>query len=190
MERLGPETVAPPPEALIPWKAEAAVQGEVDPASLIQQPDRLAAFLQADPRRMDAERMQPELLLSMAQILLRGNRTFLAEQLLSRGAARWPDAIEVHRAWARVLLSIGRPQSGLRVLDAAAEHAASDPTVHYLRARALLQHDPRRDAAALAALRTVISLDPSYKASDGLSAQELVDGLLKLEADPTSGSPR
>ncbi len=153
----------------------------MDPASLVQQPKRLAAFLKGDPKRLDPERMQPELLLSMSQILLRGNHTFLAEQLLSRGAARWSDQVAIHRALARVLLSIGRPHSGLRVLDGIAERAGTDATVHYLRARALLQHNPRQDAEALRALDEVLRLDPGYKDSDGLTAREVRDGLKRMQ---------
>lgn len=173
---LGPETIAPPPSAMVPVAPPAPLPDDVDPTWFTEHPDALARFLAERPDRLDAAKMEPVLLLTLAQILLRGDHTFLAERLLWQGAQQWPDRTEVVRAWARVLISLGRPLAARVALERVVAAAPADAAAQYLLARALLSVEPRdraNDLAARAALTRLLAMAPTYRDADGVDAREI-----------------
>ncbi len=173
---LGPETIAPPPSAMVPVAPPVPLPDNVDPTWFTEHPDALARFLAERPDRLDAAKMEPVLLLTLAQILLRGDHTFVAERLLWQGAKQWPERAEVVRAWARVLVSLGRPSAARDALEKVVALAPMDPAAQYLLARAFLSLEPRaraHDLAARAALAKVLAIAPGYRDADGVDAREI-----------------
>ncbi|MCA9556934.1 MAG: tetratricopeptide repeat protein, partial [Myxococcales bacterium] len=125
---------------------------------------------------LDAAKMEPVLLLTLAQILLRGDHTFVAERLLWQGAQHWPERADVLRAWSRVLISLGRPDAARTALSKVVGLTPTDPVAQYLLARSLLSIEPRaraNDVAARAALTQVLTLAPTYRDADGVDAREI-----------------
>ncbi len=175
-EVLGPETIAPPPARMVSVAPAEPLPEKLDPNWFADHSDALARFLAERPDRLEAAKMEPVLLLTLAQILLRGDHTFLAERLLWQGAQRWPDRVEVLRAWSRVLISLGRPSAARAALEKVVALTPADPVAQYLLARSLLSLEPRapaHDRAARAALTQVLALAPTYRDADGVDAREI-----------------
>ncbi len=173
---LGPETVAPTRGELVPLTAEPALPADVKPQDLADDPAALVRFVTANPERLNVEKMDPALVLTLVQVLLRADRTFLAERLLHDAHRKWPDRIDLSRGWARVLVSLGRPDAARPVLVDAQGKAPGDPVVRYLLGRACLAslpQTPEKDACARAAFEAVIEIAPDYRDPDGVSAADL-----------------
>ncbi|MCA9537302.1 MAG: tetratricopeptide repeat protein [Myxococcales bacterium] len=172
---LGPATVAPPRQGLVDWHPPAAVPANADPAVLATDPVAFARFIETRPDRLDVARMEPALVLTLAQLLLRADRTFVAEKLLYDAAQHWPERADLTRAWARVLISLGRPQAAERALTAAIARSPGDAILRYLLARAILG-GPRQaetEQKAKAALEAVLEIDPQFRDADGVTAADV-----------------
>lgn len=184
-EVLGPETVLPPRAAqvsLAPLPPLPKADEGLDPARLAQDPVMFARFIEADPTRLNVATMEPAVALTLAQILLRGDRTFLAEKLLWDARERWPDRSDLLRAHARVLVSLGRPQAAVDAVAGAVERWPGDPSLRYLHARGLLalQRTAANEAAAARALEAVLEIDPNYVDPEGVTAEEIRQVLARL----------
>ena len=177
----------------MPYKPAAPVAAEIDPEQMARDPARLAAFFRQDPSRLEITRMTPELARMLSGILLRGNETFLAEKLLHNAAKRWPDEVAITRGWARVLLSLGRPEAARRVLEKTVAGAPTDATAQYLLGRAYMSIDPKDPASQkkiLAAFEATLAVAPDYRDSDGVGAKEIRAGIdqIRRNRDPSAGS--
>jgi predicted Zn-dependent protease len=186
-EVLGPETVLPPRGTRVAFVAPAPLPSDregLDPARLAQDPDMFGRFIEADPSRLDTASMEPAVALTLAQILLRGERTFLAEKLLFDASRRWPERSDLSRAHARVLISLGRPQAAVDVLGAAIERVPGDASLRYLLARALLglPRNGVNEGAALVALEATLEIDPQYVDPEGVTAEEIRQVIGRLRA--------
>lgn len=189
---LGPETLVPSQAARVEYAPAAPVAEEMDPEAMARDPARLALFFRQDPRRLETARMTPELARMLSGILLRGNETFLAEKLLHNAAKRWPEETPLTRAWARVLLSLGRPEAARRVLEETVAAAPKDPTAQYLLGRAYMSIDARDPASQdkiLAAFEATLAAAPDYRDSDGVGANEIRAGIeqIRRNRDPRAG---
>ena len=184
----------PPVSERISW-VKAPDPGEVDPQALVRDPEQLAAFFEKDPRRLSAERLRPggpELARMLSSLLLRANETFLAERLLRNAVEVWPERVDLVRAWARVLLSLGRPDAARRTLEPVVVRSSEDPTARYLLARAYLavdQKSPGSQRRILAELEAVLRLSPSYKDTDGVGAKEIQAGIDQIKKNLAKGPP-
>lgn len=177
-DALGPETVMPPAAERVRWTAPPplpAADETLDPAQLASDPDMFGRFIEANPDRLDVDLMQPEVALTLAQILLRGDRTFLAEKLLHDAARKWPERVDLARGHGRVLVSLGRPEAALRVLRPAVQRSPGDPALRYLIGRALLSLPRSRanEEAAVQALEAVVEIDPGYRDPEGVTAADI-----------------
>jgi predicted Zn-dependent protease len=188
---LGPQTVAPPKAQRVPFTpstltAEQIKNGKLE--ELARDPQALVRFLEADPSRLSAEGRNPADVLNFAQVLLRLDQTFLAERLLGNAARKWPEDVDVTSAWARVLVSLGRPDAAMPVLERDIAARPTDPSLRYLQGRALLGTEPRTpevEAQAAAAFEKVLALKPDYQDPEGVTAQDLraiIDRLRNGEA--------
>lgn len=183
-QSLGVPTVTPPKSALVPWRAPPSTEPSAE--DIARDPSALAGFLDRHPERLTAEGMTPELLISMARLLLEGERVFQAERLLHDGAKRFPDDVEVGRAWVRVAMSLERTEAVLEVLDRMAATHADDASLHYLRGVALIRRQPRRPEdtrAAATAWERVLALSPDFRDADGTTAVQLRSALDRMSAD-------
>lgn len=186
---LGPETVLPARGARVAFVAPTPLPADregLDPARLAQDPDLFGRFIEADPRRLDTASMEPAVALTLAQILLRGERTFLAEKLLWDASRRWPERSDLARAHARVLISLGRPQAAVDGLEGAIKGSPGDASLRYLLARALLglPRTARNEAAAAVALEATLEIDPQYVDPEGVTAEEIRQVIGRLRAAP------
>lgn len=193
-EALGPETVIPPRAERVPFRAPPPLptaDEALDPARLANDPELFGRFIEANPARLDVASMEPEVALTLAQILLRGDRTFLAESLLHAARTRWPERADLARAHGRVLVSIGRPQAALDVLRAAVERSPGDPSLRYLVGRALLSLPRSRanELAAVQALEAAIEIDPRYADPEGVTADDIRQVIARIRADLAAGAP-
>lgn len=182
---LGPPTVAPTARELVPLNPPEPLPKGVRPEALANDPDALVRFVAENPERLDVKQMDPALVLTLVQVLLRGDRTFLAEKLLHDAHAQWPDRIDLARGWARVLISLGQPDAAIPVLEAAQTKAPGDAVVRYLLGRACLGSrptTPAKDTCARKAFEAVIELNPQYADPDGVRAQDLMGIIQKLSA--------
>lgn len=184
---LGPETVLPPRGARVPLRAPTPLPADregLDPALLAQDPDLFGRFIEADPARLDTASMEPAVALTLAQILLRGERTFLAEKLLYDASRKWPERVDLTRAHARVLISLGRPRAAADGLRAAIARSPGDASLRYLLARALLAmpRDAMATGGAVAALEAVLEIDPGYVDPEGTTASDIRQVIERLKA--------
>lgn len=189
-EAGGADTLAPPAAARVPFTPPTplpAADEAVDPQSLANDPDLLGRFIEANPGRLDAADMQPEVALTVAQILLRGDRTFLAERLLWNAARRWPERGDIGRAHARVLISLGRPDAAIQELRAVIQRSPGDPAARYLLGRALLTlpASAGSEAQARVAFEAVLEIDPSYRDPEGVTAEDIRRVLSRLRQGPS-----
>jgi len=124
--------------------------------------------------------MSKSLVLSLHQILLRGEALFEAELFLARARLRWPDDPELAQLQARDLLNMGRPSAALEILQAPLASAER----HYLRSQALLRlrSNPVRHQKIIKELETLLSLDPEYRDLEGVGAVEIQETLKQLKA--------
>ncbi|MCA9542750.1 MAG: tetratricopeptide repeat protein [Myxococcales bacterium] len=183
---LGPPTVAPTDRELVPLNPPEPLPAGVRPEALASDPEALVRFVAANPERLDVKQMDPALVLTLVQVLLRGDRTFLAEKLLHDAHRQWPERVDLARGWARVLISLGRPDAAIPVLEDAQGKAPGDPVVRYLLGRACLgsqPNTPEKDACARKAFEAVIELNPQYTDPDGVRAQDLMGIIQKLSAN-------
>lgn len=184
---LGPETVLPARGARVPLRAPAPLPVDregLDPARLAQDPDLFGRFIEADPARLDTASMEPAVALTLAQILLRGERTFLAEKLLYDASRKWPERADLTRAHARVLISLGRPRAAVDGLNAAIGRSPGDASLRYLLARALLAmpRDVVTTGGAVAALEATLEIDPFYADPEGTTASDIRQVIERLKA--------
>jgi tetratricopeptide (TPR) repeat protein len=196
---LGPETAAPPKSALVPWTPPppppSPEQLQAGGEAALRDPKALVRYLEADPSRLTVEGRTPAEVLGFAQVLLRLEEVFLAERLLFRAHEKWPEDADVAAARGRVLVSLGRPEAARRTLDEALARRPDDPTLHYLRGRALLGMEPRTpevEGQAAAAFEKTLQLAPDFTDPDGVTAPDLrnVIGRLRAGAGPgPQGAP-
>lgn len=191
-EALGPETIMPPAAARVPFTALPplpAADADFDPAQIASDPELFARFIEANPRRLDVSLMEPALALTLAQVLLRGDRTFLAERLLHAASAKWPERVDIVRGHGRVLISLGRPEAALRSLQPAVQRSPGDPALRYLIARALLSlpRSAANEQAAIQALEAVIEIDPTYRDPEGVGAADIRQVIQRMRAAPGGG---
>lgn len=184
-EAGGKDTIMPPTAARVPFVAPTplpAVDEALDPQTLANDPDLLGRFIEANPKRLDATDMEPEVALTVAQILLRGDRTFLAERLLWSAMRRWPERADIIRAHARVLISLGRPDAAIRELRGAIQLSPGDPAARYLLGRALLTlpASTTSEAQARTAFEAVLEIDPNYRDPEGVGAADIRRVLTRL----------
>lgn len=191
---LGPPTVLPPRAEqvplVVPPPLPAAEEG-LDPAALAQDPAMFARFIEADPTRLNVASMEPSVALTLAQILLRGDRTFLAEKLLWDARQRWPERADLLRAHLRVLVSLGRPQATVDAARGAIAKWPGDPALRYLLARGLLglRRSPVFEAEAATALEAVLEIDPSYVDPEGVTAAEIRQVIGRLRSPGGAQTP-
>jgi predicted Zn-dependent protease len=182
---LGPDTVAPPSAALVDLTPKPPLAKDLGPERLATDPVALLQFVEANPERMDVNKMDPALVLTLTQVLLRADRTFLAEKLLFQAAAKWPDRTDLARGWARVAISLGRPAAAKARLEKALVAAPGDAVSHYLLGRACVGQQPatpESDACAKKAFETVLELNSAYTDADGVTAKDLRAILARLGA--------
>lgn len=191
-EALGPETIMPPAASRVPLKPPPplpAADAELDPATLAGDPELFGRFIEANPKRLDVSLMEPAVALTLAQLLLRGDRTFLAERLLHAASAKWPDRADIVRGHGRVLVSLGRPEAALRALQPAVQRSPGDPALRYLIGRAYLSLPRSRanEEAAIQALEAAIEIDPAYRDPEGVTAADIRQVVQRIR---TSQAPR
>lgn len=177
--------MAPPPGQLVDYAPAAALPKDVGPDRLATDPKALLQFVEANPDRLNVEKMDPALVLTLSQVLLRADRTFMAEKLLADAAAKWPERTDLIRGWARVAISLGRPVAARKALEVAVKAAPQDPVMQYLLGRACVAHQPataESDACAKAAFETTLSLAPEYSDADGVTARDLRQIIARLAA--------
>ncbi len=189
-EALGPETIMPPAVARVPRVAPPplpAADAALDPAALASDPDLFGRFIEANPDRLDVSLMEPAVALTLAQLLLRGDRTFLAERLLHAAGERWPERVDILRGHGRVLVSLGRPEAALRVLQPAVQRSPGDPALRYLIGRAYLSLPRSRvsEDAAIQALEAAVEIDPAYRDPEGVSAADIRQVVQRIRASQT-----
>lgn len=180
---LGSVTVAPPSTSMVSLAPLAPLPDNIGPDTLATDPVALVQFVERNPGRLDVEKMDPALVLTLSQVLLRADRTFLAEKLLADAHAKWPERVDVMRGWARVLVSIGRPTVAREALQKGVIAAPEDATMQYLLGRACIGQTPQsaaNDACAKAAFEAVLRISPTYQDADGVTAQDLRGILRKL----------
>lgn len=170
----------------VPWTPPPPVPATLD-AQAAQDEGQIVRHLEAHPDRLNVDTMgNPELVRASVELLLRADRAFLAERLLAQAVEKWPEDAGLRRAWGRVLLSLGRPEPARAQLEKVVVAVPSDPSAHYLLAKAWLAREPRTpesDARAAAALREVVRLDPDYQDPDGVTAAVIRDLLKRLPAE-------
>lgn len=191
-EALGPETIMPAAAARValrPPPPLPAGEADLDPAQLASDPEMFGRFVEANPQRLDVSLMEPAVALTLAQLLLRGDRTFLAERLLHAASARWPERVDIVRGHGRILISLGRPEAALRALQPAVQRSPGDPALRYLIGRALLSLPRSRanEQAAIEALEAVIEIDPAYRDPEGVTAADIREVVDRVRA---SQAPR
>ncbi len=181
---LGPAAVAPAPGRLVPMIPLPPLAERPEPADLMQHPALLARYLEAQGGRLGDQHADPALVLTLAQILLRGDETFAAERMLGDGVGRWPERADLRRAWGRVLISLGRAEAARAALEPAVAASPGDPALRYLLGRALLSIEPRsaaHDVAAAEALSAALEIDPAYSDPDGVGAPEISSVIKELK---------
>lgn len=173
---LGPETVAPAPARVVALKPQADAPADLSPEALSRDPQAIVRFVESDPKRLDVQRMDPDLVLTLVQMLLRADRTFTAEKLLYDALERWPDNLDLVRGYARVVISLGRPRAAITRLTPAVTKVPGDPMLRYLLGRAHLGVEPptpANDAAAKAAFEAALEIDPAYRDPEGVGPEDL-----------------
>lgn len=188
-----PETVAPPRTRQVPFEKRALAPGEEpNPEALARDPKLLSAWLNEHPEKLDAAKMDPGLLLSVAQLLLVGGRVFEAERLLYQGMERWPENLDIARKWAGIVVRLNRTEAARPTLERIAPLTA-DPSVYYLLGTAYIRREPRTETdlrQAVAAWEKVLALNPNYRDVDGSSAEQIRAAVDKLQKDlPAEPAP-
>jgi hypothetical protein len=183
-ERLGPRTVAPPASRWVSLQKPAFdPQNPPSPEALIRDPKALVAFIDQNPGRLDASQMNAELVLTLTRLLVDADRVFDAERLLAQARAQFPDDWELTRAWARVVLGIGRSNAVSEALERDLVRHPREPTLHYLLGNAWLQTRPRTEISlrqAFTAYARVLALAPDYRDPDGITAPQLRSALSRM----------
>jgi len=185
---LGPPTVIPPRIERVrytPPPPLPAADENLDPARLASQPELFARFIEADPNRLDVKNMEPAVALTLTQILLRADRTFLAERLLWQACGQWPERADLRRAHGRVLISLGRPEAALRQLEEGIRQSPGDPSMRYLKGRAImaLPRNAINQQRAASALAAALEIDPNYRDPEGVTADDIRNVLARMR-DP------
>jgi hypothetical protein len=160
----------------VPLDPKSAAPADFSPEALSRDPQAIVRFVESDPSRLDVQRMDPDLVLTLVQMLLRADRTFTAEKLLYQAVARWPENLELVRGHARVAVSLGRPRAAITALTAAVARVPGDPMLRYLLGRAHLGIEPpnaANDALAKAAFEAVLEIDPGYRDPEGVGPEDL-----------------
>jgi tetratricopeptide (TPR) repeat protein len=193
LEDRYPETVAPPRNQAVSWEKRTLAPGEMpDAETLARDPKLLSAWLEQNPDKLDAARMDPGLLLSIVQMLLTGSRVFEAERLLYQGMKRWPENLDIARRWGGIVVRLGRTEAARETLDRIAPQA-NDPALYYLLGTIYIRREPRAESdlrAALAAWEKVLALAPDYRDPDGSNAEQIRNAIEKLRKDlPAEPAP-
>lgn len=182
---LGPTTAVPSPGERVEYRPLEVPRAEDlgSPDSLARDPGSLVAYLEANPNRLDVKQMAPPLVMTIAQILADRGKLFVAEKLLTEGAAHWADRPDLKRALGRVLIRLGRPDAARRVMTMAVALAPTDAESQYLLGRATIRSEPftaARQDESIKAFETTLSLDPGF--TDGqVTASELSAQLKALK---------
>lgn len=157
-------------------KAPPPLPKTLSPEFFSKNPMAVVAFVEAKPERLDPKTMTPELVITLARVLVRGDRPFLAEKLLGEATTLWPKGLLVGLAHARVLRRLGQPHAALRCLEALVKFAPDAAEIYFLRAGALLEvdnTDPVRLKAARDALGKTLALEPGYQDAEGDDANSV-----------------
>lgn len=183
-ERLGPRTVAPPASRWVSLqKPVFDPQNPPSPEALIRDPKALVAFIDQNPGRLDASQMNAELVLTLTRLLVDADRVFDAERLLAQARGQFPDDWALTRAWARVVLGIGRSNAVSDALERDLVRHPREPTLHYLLGNAWLQARPRTEVSlrrAFTAYAQVLALAPDYRDPDGVTALQLRSAVTRM----------
>ena len=177
--------MAPPKASLVALNPKPPLAAEVSPEVLATDPAALIQFVEQHPDRLNVEKMDPALVLSLSTVLLQADRTFMAERLLADASARWPERVDLLRAWGRVLVSIGRPTAARALLTTGVQEAPKSAVMQYLLGRACLGErppSPKNERCALKAFKAVLELEPAFKDPDGITAQDLRGLVAKLSS--------
>ncbi|MCB9548830.1 MAG: hypothetical protein H6706_23745 [Myxococcales bacterium] len=170
--------VAPVPGEAVPWVPPPPAP-ETLGAEALRDEGAIVRYLETHPERLGVESMAtPDIAKVMAQVLLRADRTFLAERLLAQATEKWKEDNDLRRAHGRVLLSLGRADAARALLAQVAVAEPEDASTRYLLGRAWLAAEPRTpetDAQALAAFERTLALDPEYRDPDGVTAAMIHD---------------
>ncbi len=193
-ERLGPETVMPRADQLRPWvrsSGENDNRNQIAPEDMVRDPKKMIEFLKGRPDRMDVNRMDPALTLTISGVLIEGGAWLTAEKLLFDASALWPERADVRTTHARVLIQLGRPSAALRTISEATKLMPDLSTPHFLKALALLRAQPVTQAKrieAMGELETVLKLDPDFRDPSGWTATDVRSQLRQMRsgrrADP------
>lgn len=184
--------IAPTRTEAVLWRAEPAAPEKIDPIKALEDPRAFVRYLDSKGGTLDVSDMpSADMAKALVQILLRADRTFMAEQLLNDAVAKWPEAHALRRARARVLISLGRPSWARGELEKVVTATPEDPTAHYLLGLAWLRAEPRdtkTDMQAVEALRKTLALDPNYQDPDGMNPTALRSAINRLVPQAPAGS--
>ncbi|MEZ4468349.1 MAG: hypothetical protein R3F60_02910 [bacterium] len=175
--------VAPSRGEAVPWVPPPPPPESLGPDALRDE-GAIVRYLETHPDRLGVESMSsPDIAKVMAQVLLRADRTFLAERLLAQASEKWKEDNDLRRSHGRVLLSLGRSDAARTLLAAVAAADPEEPSTRYLLGRAWLAAEPRTaetDAQALAAFERTLALAPDYRDPDGVTAAMIRDLIARV----------
>tara|TARA_B100001250_G_scaffold401986_1_gene414534 strand:+ start:224 stop:844 length:621 start_codon:yes stop_codon:yes gene_type:complete len=191
---LGVKGAMPASTKLVPMTASATSAQTAAPKAkdIARDPAALVTFLKKNPHRMNVETMNPALVLTMSELLLDGQAWLVSETLLYQAVKKWPDRADLKRAYARVLIQLGRPDYAVRIIEEMND--SQDAEAHFLRALGLVRSKPKSDAkskAALDAFRAVLRARPDYMDKSGWTAKDVqtqIDRMMGV-APPRSPHP-
>lgn len=139
-------------------------------------PEQIARFFDAHPERLAAPDLDPALAVTLARVLIRADRTFMAERMLSAVRERFPTDTRVIESHARILVMLGRWEAAIALLKPLAEAEPPDAAVLYTLGNAYLARRPRvpeDEARALAVWERVLQVSPAFVGPDGVNAAQL-----------------
>lgn len=187
-----PETAAPPKAKRVPWVPPGPPLPPEELLKSLSDPGAIARYYDAFPEKFLDPKMPSELRLTLARVLLEAERTFEAERLLYEAWKASPTDLVICRAYGRVLVSLGRVDSALKVLQGAKAEHQYDAELRYLLGTAWLGHRPRGPAdlqQALAEWQAVLEINPDFTATDGTRASQIQAAVERLKSD-LAGGPR
>ena len=157
---------------------------DIDAEMIARDPNALVTFLKDNPERMSVEKMNPSVVLTVAQLLLEGQAWLLAEKFLHDAVAKWPDRADLKRSYGRVLIQLGRPQHSVKILLAAETLNPRDATVQFLLGLTYVRTKPTTEVLrkkALRAFRRVLELEPAFVDPTGWSARTIRAQIDRME---------
>lgn len=182
----------PPKDQLVPMssKTRAPVAIPAKPENIARNPAQLVAFLKENPDRMKIDTMNPALVLTISELLLDGQAWFTSEKLLHEAVQKWSDRTDLRRAYARVLVQLGRPDYAVNILgDVSSE---TNPEAHFLLGLALARSLPKtenKQRTALDSFRKVLTLRADYIDVSGWTASDIQRQIDRMLGVKPSASP-